>query len=92
MSALKLDQQSRSARLLAILNQTFQGFVRANMTLQVYTESVGHDASGFEFFHLLSKEFFLRNRAEAAYFRSQLMDKTFADAHGGGADAVRPWM
>lgn len=96
MSALQPDQQSRSARLLAILNQTFQRFARANMILQAYTEGVGHDSqvsafrnsSGLEALRLLSKEFSLRNRAEAAYFRSQLMGKTFA-MHISIAAAIR---
>ena len=65
MSVLKPAQQTRSARLLAILIQTFKDFPRGNTMLQAYVEGVGVDGaflatrgtSGFEGLRLLAREF-----------------------------------
>ena len=38
--------------------------------------------SGFEALRLLAKEFSLRSRAEAAFFRSEFMSKTFQAQSG----------
>ena len=85
MTNLKPAQQLRSARLLAILTQAFAEYPRAHMILQAYSEGIGMDGSfqavrgtsGFEALRLLAKEFSLRSRAEAAFFRSEFMSKTF---------------
>ena len=90
MANLKPAQQLRSARLLAILTQAFADYPRAHMILQAYSEGIGMDGSfqavrgtsGFEALRLLAKEFSLRSRAEAAFFRSEFMSKTFK-AQGG---------
>lgn len=63
----------------------------------ILTQGVGQDgqffavrgSSSFEAVQLLSKEFSLRNRAEAAYFRSQLMENTFSVPHGRVIDTIR---
>ena len=90
MSVLKPAQQLRSARLLAILIQAFAEYPRAHMILQAYSEGIGMDGSfqavrgtsGFEALRLLAKEFSLRSRAEAAFFRSKSMSKTFKAQSG----------
>ena len=73
---LKPSQQTRSARLLAILIQMFEDFPRGNTMLQAYVEGVGVDGaflasrgtSGFEGLRLLAREFSLCSRAEASFF------------------------
>ena len=90
MTNLKPAQQLRSARLLAILTQAFAEYPRAHMILQAYSEGIGMDGSfqavrgtsGFEALRLLAKEFSLRSRAEAAFFRSEFMSKTFKAQSG----------
>ena len=85
--------QLRSARLLAILTQAFAEYPRAHMILQACSacsEGIGMDCSfkavrgtsGFEALRLLAKEFSLRSRAEAAFFRSEFMSKTFKAQSG----------
>ena len=84
MSVLKPAQQTRSARLLAILIQTFKDFPRGNTMLQVYVEGVGVDGaflasrgtSGFEGLRLLARDFSMLSRAEASFFRPELLAKT----------------
>ena len=84
MSVLKPAQQTRSARLLAILTQTFKDFPRGNTMLQVYVEGVGVDGaflasrgtSGFEGLRLLARDFSMLSRAEASFFRPELLAKT----------------
>ena len=76
MPVLKPSQQTRSARLLAILIQMFEDFPRGNTMLQAYVEGVGVDGaflasrgtSGFEGLRLLAREFSLCSRAEASFF------------------------
>jgi hypothetical protein len=90
MSVLKPAQQTRSARLLAILIQTFKDFPRGNTMLQVYVEGVGVDGaflasrgtSGFEGLCLLAREFSLRSRAEASFFRTEFLAKTCKASSG----------
>ena len=90
MSVLKPAQQTRSARLLAILIQTFKDFPRGNTMLQAYIEGVGIDGaylpsrgtSGFEGLRLLAKEFSLRSRAEASFFRTEFLGKTYKASSG----------
>ena len=90
MTNLKPAQQLRSARLLAILTQAFAEYPRAHMILQAYSEGIGMDGSfqavrgtsGFEALRLLAKEFSSRSRAEAAFFRSEFMSKTFKAQSG----------
>ena len=90
MSVLKPAQQTRSARLLAILIQTFKDFPRGNTMLQAYVEGVGVDGaflatrgtSGFEGLRLLAREFSLRSRAEASFFRTEFLAKTFKASVG----------
>ena len=90
MTNLKPAQQLRSARLLAILTQAFAEYPRAHKILQAYSEGIGMDGSfqavrgtsGFEALRLLAKEFSLRSRAEAAFFRSEFMSKTFKAQSG----------
>eukprot|EP00435_Cladocopium_sp_Y103_P004433 s4710_g1.t1 len=60
------------------------------MIIQAYSEGIGMDGSfqavrgtsGFEALRLLAKEFSLRPRAEAAFFRSEFMSKTFKAQSG----------
>jgi len=60
------------------------------MIPQAYSEGIGMDGAfqavrgtfGFEALRLLAKEFSLRSRAEAAFFRSELMSKTFKAQSG----------
>ena len=76
MSVLKPAQQTRSARLLAILIQTFKDFPRGSTMLQAYVEGVGVDGaflatrgtSGFEGLRLLAREFSLRSRQKRLSF------------------------
>ena len=89
MTNLKPAQQLRSARLLAILTQALAEYPRAHMILQTYSEGIDMDGSfqavrgtsGFEAFRLRAKEFSL-SRAEAAFFRSEFMSKTFKAQSG----------
>ena len=63
--------------------------------LQAYIEGVGIDGaylssrgtSGFEGLRLLAKEFSLRSRAEASFFRTEFLGKTYKASPG-----VTPWM
>ena len=90
MTNLKPAQQLRSARLLATLTQAFAEYPRAHMILQAYSEGIGMDGSfqavrgtsGFEALRLLAKEFSLKSRAKAAFFRSEFMSKTFKAQSG----------
>ena len=90
MTNLKPAQQLRSARLLATLTQALAEYPRAHMILQAYSEGIGMDGSfqavrgtsGFEALRLLAKEFSLRSRAEAAFFRSEFMSKMFKAQSG----------
>ena len=84
MSVLRPAQQTRSARLLAIFIQTFKDFPMGNTMLQAYVEGVGVDGaflasrgtSDFEGLRLLAREFSLRSRAEASFFRTEFLAKT----------------
>ena len=90
MAVLKPAQQTRSARLLAFLTQTFKDFPRGNTMLQAYIEGVGVDGaflasrgtSGFEGLCLLAREFSLRSRAEASFFRTEFLAKTCKASSG----------
>ena len=85
MGGLKPAQQVRASRLLAMLQQIFTPYPRASMLLQAYVEGIGVDGifvehrgtSGFEALRLLGKEFSLRTRAEAAFFRAEVLKKTY---------------
>ena len=85
MGGLKPAQQVRASRLLAMLQQIFTPYPRASMLLQAYVEGIGVDGifvehrgtSGFEALRLLAKEFSLRTRAEAAFFRAEVLKKTY---------------
>ena len=80
MGGLKPAQQLRSSRLLAMLQQIFTPYPRAHMLIQAYVEGIGVDGifvahpgtSRFEALRLLGKEFSLRTRAEASFFRPKL--------------------
>ena len=84
MGGLKPAQQLRSSRLLAMLQQIFTPYPRAHMLIQAYVEGIGVDGifvahrgtSGFEALRLLGKEFSLRTRAEASFFRAEVMKRT----------------
>ena len=60
-----------------------QGFPRGNTMLQAYVEGVGVDGaflatrgtSGFEGLRLLAREFSLRSRAEASFFRTEFWQR-----------------
>ena len=85
MGGLKPAQQLRSSRLLAMLQQIFTPYPRAHMIIQAYVEGIGVDGifvahrgtSGFEALRLLGKEFSLRTRAEASFFRAEVMKRTY---------------
>ena len=85
MGGLKPSQQLRSSRLLAMLQQIFTPYPRAYMLIQAYVEGIGVDGifvahrgtSGFEALRLLGKEFSLRTRAEASFFRAEVMKRTY---------------
>ena len=85
MGGLKPAQQLRSSRLLAMLQQIFTPYPRAYMLIQAYVEGIGVDgifvahrgASGFEALRLLGKEFSLRTRAEASFFRAEVKKRTY---------------
>ena len=84
-ASLSKGAQVRSARLLAILQQVFASYPRADMLLRAYVEGVGADGvyqihrgtSGFEALRILGKEFSLRSRAEASFFRAEVLKKSF---------------
>ena len=84
-ASLSKGAQVRSARLLAILQQVFASYPRADMLLRAYIEGVGADGvyqihrgtSGFEALRILGKEFSLRSRAEASFFRAEVLKKSF---------------
>ena len=83
-ASLSKGAQVRSARLLAILQQVFASYPRADMLLRAYIEGVGADGvyqihrgtSGFEALRILGKEFSLRSRAEASFFRAEVLKKS----------------
>jgi len=58
--------------------------------LQAYVEGVGvdgaflasRDTSGFEGLRLLAREFSLRSRAEAPFFRTEFLAKTYKASSG----------
>ena len=85
MGGLKPAQQLRSGRLLAMLQQIFTPYPRAAMLIQAYVEGIGVDGifvahrgtSGFEALRLLGKEFSLRTRAEASFFRAEVLKRTY---------------
>ena len=85
MGGLKPAQQLRSSRLLAMLQQIFTPYPRASMLIQAYVEGIGVDGifvahrgtSGFEALRLLGKEFSLRTRAEASFFRAEVLKRTY---------------
>ena len=85
MGGLKPAQQLRSSRLLAMLQQIFTPYPRAHMLIQAYVEGIGVDGifvahrgtSGFEALRLLGKEFSLRTRAEASFFRAEVMKRAY---------------
>ena len=85
MGGLKPAQQLRSSRLLAMLQQIFTPYPRAAMLIQAYVEGIGVDGifvahrgtSGFEALRLLGKEFSLRTRAEASFFRAEVLKRTY---------------
>ena len=85
MGGLKPAQQLRSSRLLAMLQQIFTSYPRAAMLIQAYVEGIGVDGifvahrgtSGFEALRLLGKEFSLRTRAEASFFRAEVLKRTY---------------
>ena len=85
MGGLKPAQQLRSSRLLAMLQQIFTPHPRAAMLIQAYVEGIGVDGifvahrgtSGFEALRLLGKEFSLRTRAEASFFRAEVLKRTY---------------
>ena len=85
MGGLKPAQQLRSSRLLAMLQQIFTPYPRAHMLIQAYVEGIGVDGifvahrgtSGFEALRVLGKEFSLRTRAEASFFRVEVMKRTY---------------
>ena len=84
-ASLSKGAQVRSARLLAILQQVFASYPRADMLLRAYIEGPGADGvyqihrgtSGFEALRILGKEFSLRSRAEASFFRAEALKKSF---------------
>ena len=84
-ASLSKGAQVRSARLLAILQQVCASYPRADMLLRAYIEGVGADGvyqihrgtSGFEALRILGKEFSLRSRAEASFFRAEVLKKSF---------------
>ena len=84
-ASLSKGAQVRSARLLAILQQVFASCPRADMLLRAYIEGVGADGvyqihrgtSGLEALRILGKEFSLRSRAEASFFRAEVLKKSF---------------
>ena len=84
-ASLSKGAQVRSTRLLAILQQVFASYPRADMLLRAYIEGVGADGvyqihrgtSGFEALRILGKEFSLRSRAEASFFRAEVLKKSF---------------
>ena len=85
MGGLKPAQQLRSSRLLVMLQQIFTPYPRAAMLIQAYVEGIGVDGifvarrgtSGFEALRLLGKEFSLRTRAEASFFRAEVLKRTY---------------
>ena len=85
MGGLKPAQLLRSSRLLAMLQQIFTPYPRAAMLIQAYVEGIGVDGifvahrgtSGFEALRLLGKKFSLRTRAEASFFRAEVLKRTY---------------
>ena len=73
-----------------------QRFPEGNAMLQAYVEGVGVDGaflasrgtSGFEGLRLLAREFSLRSRAEASFFRTDFLAKTYK-ASSGVTSSVR---
>ena len=84
MGGLKPAQQTGSSRLLAMLQQIFTPYLRGYMLIQAYVEGlvdgifvVHRGTSGFEALRRLGKEFSLRTRAEASFFRAEVMKRTY---------------
>ena len=87
---LKSAQQTGSARLLAILIQTFKDFPSGKPWSKLMLKGVGVDGaflasrgtSGFDGLRLLAREFSLRSRAEASFFRIEFLAKTCKASSG----------
>ena len=71
--------------MLAMLQQVFVSYPRAHSLIQTYVEGVGIDGtysnvrgtSGYEALRILAKEFSLRSRAEASFFRADFVKKSY---------------
>ena len=68
-----------------MLNRSFGCAKKNSMLIQAYVEGIGVDGifvahrgtSGFEALRLLGKEFSLRTRAEASFFRAEVLKRTY---------------
>ena len=99
-SRLSGEQQNRSVRLCALLRTAFIDHGRISLMIEGYQEGLdvlpeatGSDPAetfgnrnGFELLRQLSREFFLRNRAEGLLLKTQLMSRVFSpDVNNGGS-------
>ena len=92
-SSLSVDQQSRAARLSAILKATFGSHGRVAIKIQSFQEGIDifsgvilgdpysscnlYLENGFELLRQLSQEFSLRGKTEGLSLRVQLLNRVF---------------
>ena len=106
-SRLSGEQQNRALRLCALLRVAFIDHGRISLMIEGYQEGLDvlpeamwsdpaetfGNRNGFELLRQLSREFFLRNRAEGLSLKTQLMSRVFSpDVNNGGShvsDVIR---
>ena len=101
-SRLSSDQQNRAVRLCALLNAAFAEHGRISLMIQGFQEGLDvipefgdsrapepyGNRNGFELLRQLTKEFSLRNRAEALSLKTQLLARVFVPDPSSGSSQV----
>ena len=99
---LSSDQQNRAVRLCALLNAAFAEHGRISFMIQGFQEGLDvipefadsrapepyGNRNGFELLRQLTKEFSLRNRAEALSLKTQLLARVFVPDPSSGSSQV----
>ena len=99
---LSSDQQNRAVRLCALLSAAFAEHGRISLMIQGFQEGLDvipefadsrapepyGNRNGFELLRQLTKEFSLRNRAEALSLKTQLLARVFVPDPSSGSSQV----
>ena len=80
-SGLTAEQAARSAKLFSILKNAFSDFGRADLIIRAYVELQGSTLNGYEVLRLLAREFALKSRAEALFFKNQTVNQECKSTH-----------